>query len=102
MGKLAKKWKQAAKCHPGVREDDGTSLSEGLSTVVEGPTLQDILQSITSTREALETKIDTLGAKFGILQDDHRRLAERITNVEWTLPEIPPELSNIKERLTTV
>ncbi|KAJ1171368.1 hypothetical protein NDU88_003231 [Pleurodeles waltl] len=65
-------------------------MADNLPSDLEGPTRGDILQAIAATHEALETKIDTLGAEFGVLKDDHRRLAERITVVKrdlrWSCP----------------
>ena len=66
------------------------------SDTLEGPPLADILQAITSSREALETKIDTLATAMGLLQDDHHWLAERVTTTERELAGIPLELVNMK------
>ncbi|KAJ1104621.1 hypothetical protein NDU88_002031 [Pleurodeles waltl] len=65
-----------------------------------GPTLRDILQAITATREALETKIDTLATDLGLLRDDHRRLAERIATADREIADIPPAIDLAEGRLT--
>ena len=75
---------------------DGTAARRPSS---EGPTLADIMQAITASREALETKIDTLATDMGILRDDHRRLSERVTTVEREMTEVPSSLLSMKERL---
>ncbi|KAJ1186428.1 hypothetical protein NDU88_003209 [Pleurodeles waltl] len=46
------------------------------------PTLQDILQAIIALREALGTKIDTLGTDLGLLRDDHRYLTKLVTGTD--------------------
>ncbi|KAJ1197787.1 hypothetical protein NDU88_001635 [Pleurodeles waltl] len=40
------------------------------------PTLQDVIQAIAPTREALGKKIDAMNTDLGLLRDDHRHLAE--------------------------
>ena len=64
-----------------------------------GPSLTDIMQAITASREALETKIDTLATDMGLLRDDHRRLAERVTTTEREITEVSPRLSSLGSRL---
>ena len=77
------------------RSDDSISRN----STQEGPTLTDIMQAITATREALEAKMDTLATDMGILRDDHRRLTERVTTIERETAEIPPSLQTMKESL---
>ncbi|KAJ1117915.1 hypothetical protein NDU88_006111 [Pleurodeles waltl] len=67
-----------------------------------GLTQQDILQAITASQEALETKIDTLGAEFGLLKDDHCRLAERVTVVKREFLEVLTSISDARLRLTSM
>ncbi|KAJ1104954.1 hypothetical protein NDU88_002362 [Pleurodeles waltl] len=67
----------------GSSQDDGVPASP--VGPPGGPTLEDILQVITASREALETTIDMLGADLGILKDDHRRMVERVTTAEREL-----------------
>ncbi|KAJ1117193.1 hypothetical protein NDU88_005393 [Pleurodeles waltl] len=52
--------------------DEDPSMEENAQ---QGPTLRDVIQVITATMEAVETKIDTLGADLSNLRDDHYRLA---------------------------
>ncbi|KAJ1198987.1 hypothetical protein NDU88_002825 [Pleurodeles waltl] len=68
---------------------------------LEGPQLQDILQAITSLG-TLEAKIDLLGAELGLIKDDHRRLAERVTTAEPTLQDIPLDLRETQEQFTSM
>ncbi|KAJ1127300.1 hypothetical protein NDU88_005703 [Pleurodeles waltl] len=68
-------------------------------TLAGGPTLGDILQAITASCEALETKIDSLGVEFGLLKDDHRWLAERVTSVEREVADIPAAVASTQVQL---
>ncbi|KAJ1155359.1 hypothetical protein NDU88_008089 [Pleurodeles waltl] len=56
------------------------TMTCNLEPVIEGPptsrSLQDILHAITTSREALEMKTNTLGADLGVLKGDRRQLAE--------------------------
>ncbi|KAJ1091829.1 hypothetical protein NDU88_004944 [Pleurodeles waltl] len=85
---------------PAWRGATQESLTMLLIQAVPVPTLQDFLQVITTTREALETKIDTLRADLGILKDYHRRLAGRATTRERTLIELQPDIPAVRYRLT--
>ncbi|KAJ1159918.1 hypothetical protein NDU88_000422 [Pleurodeles waltl] len=84
--------------------DDSRKIIRG--TVNKAPTerppasstLQDILQAITASREALKTKTDTLATDVGILREDQKQLAERVTLVERDLAEIPLVLSSADRR----
>ncbi|KAJ1103671.1 hypothetical protein NDU88_001092 [Pleurodeles waltl] len=83
---------------PGRKKDTGdlcqtrdTPAEEpGTSTVTGGPlleerksaTLDTILQATAAVREALELKINTTVTDLVLLQDDHRRLTERVTSPE--------------------
>ncbi|KAJ1173915.1 hypothetical protein NDU88_005739 [Pleurodeles waltl] len=74
MGNATKKRKQIAN-HAPLLNACGTPVPEAemptpkLSSQM-GQTLRDILQAITGTRKALETKINTLAADMGILRNE--------------------------------
>ncbi|KAJ1180459.1 hypothetical protein NDU88_005680 [Pleurodeles waltl] len=80
---------------PGALEQQEVSLAQTGS-----PTLGDILQVITASCEALEMKIDTLGAEFGLLKDDHRPLAERVATVEREVADVPATMTGAQSRLS--
>ncbi|KAJ1100921.1 hypothetical protein NDU88_005996 [Pleurodeles waltl] len=65
-------------------------------------TLQDVLQAIAASRTALEVKIDTLSIDQVLLQDDHKRLAERVTTTERDLADANPTLALTNNRLNTI
>ncbi|KAJ1191030.1 hypothetical protein NDU88_000347 [Pleurodeles waltl] len=66
------------------------------------PTLQDVLRAIAASWIALEVKIDTLSIDLGILQDDHKRLAERDTTMERDVVDVVPALAIANTRLNTI
>ncbi|KAJ1109849.1 hypothetical protein NDU88_007207 [Pleurodeles waltl] len=76
---------------PRVGEDEGLS---------EGPSLGDIMQAITFSRESLETKIDSLVVDLGLLREDQRRLEEQVMTTERTLEALNPGLTASEERIT--
>ncbi|KAJ1123964.1 hypothetical protein NDU88_002431 [Pleurodeles waltl] len=64
------------------------------------PSLADIMQAITFTRESLKTKIDSLAVDPGLLREDQCRLAERVTATERTLGALGPGLTAAEARIT--
>ncbi|KAJ1136690.1 hypothetical protein NDU88_003105 [Pleurodeles waltl] len=85
----------------GLLARPGTLEQQDVSPTPTGsPTLADILQAITATRNALETKIDTLVAEYGLLKDDHRCLAERVTMMEREVTDIPAAMTGAQAQLT--
>ncbi|KAJ1105641.1 hypothetical protein NDU88_003046 [Pleurodeles waltl] len=80
---------------PGTLEQQDVS-----PTQIGSPTLGDILQGITASRESLEMKIDTLGAEFGLLKDDHRCLDERVATVETEVTDVPAAMTGAQAGLT--
>ena len=70
MGKPNIKKDQEGDGAPGGSASEPSETPEGVTsrrTNQEGPTLTDIMQAITATREALEMKMDTLATGVGIL-----------------------------------
>ncbi|KAJ1156451.1 hypothetical protein NDU88_009170 [Pleurodeles waltl] len=55
-----------------------------------------------ASQKALETKIDTLGAELGILKDDHRRLAKRVTTDEKMITELPDDMTTLRKCLANM
>ncbi|KAJ1101453.1 hypothetical protein NDU88_006521 [Pleurodeles waltl] len=64
----------------------------------DDPTLQDVLQAITASRVALEGKIDALATDLTVLQDDHRRLAEKVSTTDKQLKELLPEMQSERRK----
>ncbi|KAJ1082383.1 hypothetical protein NDU88_002551 [Pleurodeles waltl] len=55
------------------------------------PTLQDVLQAITASCEALEWKMYALATDYTILRDDHRHLAKKVATTENQVKKLLPE-----------
>ncbi|KAJ1128686.1 hypothetical protein NDU88_007061 [Pleurodeles waltl] len=66
------------------------------------PTLQDVLQAIVASREALEVKNNMLGIDLGILRVDHRRISERVTATEREISETIPTVAAVGGRMDSV
>ncbi|KAJ1080993.1 hypothetical protein NDU88_001180 [Pleurodeles waltl] len=64
------------------------------------PSLGDIMQAITFTREGLETKINSLAVDLDQLRKGQRRLAERVTATEQTMGGLSPGLTAAEARIT--
>ncbi|KAJ1192390.1 hypothetical protein NDU88_001697 [Pleurodeles waltl] len=64
------------------------------------PSLGDIMQAITFTRDSLETKMDSLAVNLGLLREDQCRLADRVTETEQTLGALSPGLTAAEARIT--
>ncbi|KAJ1204121.1 hypothetical protein NDU88_007902 [Pleurodeles waltl] len=68
----------------------------------EGVTLQNMLQAITDSGEACETKINTLVTDLGVLCDYHKCLVERVTTSERDTSDLTPALTSANEPLTNL
>ncbi|KAJ1095557.1 hypothetical protein NDU88_000719 [Pleurodeles waltl] len=66
----------------------------------QDPTLQDILQAITASREILERKIDALATDLTILRDDHRRLSEKVSTTGKQVKEILPKINDTTKNMS--
>ncbi|KAJ1100470.1 hypothetical protein NDU88_005556 [Pleurodeles waltl] len=64
------------------------------------PTLQDVIQAIVASWEALEQKTVALSTDVGLLRDDHRRLVECVTVTERELSKTTPVVAEANKRLT--
>ncbi|KAJ1194275.1 hypothetical protein NDU88_003564 [Pleurodeles waltl] len=53
----------------------------------QAATLDTVIQATAASREALELMIDTVMTYVGLLQDDQRGLAEKVTTTECFLEE---------------
>ncbi|KAJ1120414.1 hypothetical protein NDU88_008583 [Pleurodeles waltl] len=102
MGKINKRRDMANEA--GDHRDDLVSLpaESARSAATEAPSLGDIMQGITSTRESLELKIDTLTLDLGLLWEDQRRLAERVATTEKTVEELKPTLATTGDQVTAL
>ena len=102
MGKSTRQ-KEMGTIEAGQDDQEGslrpTDTGTAQSLRTEGPSLADILQAITTSREVLETKIDTLATDMGLLRDNHRRLAERVTTNEREMSEVSPMLTSMRSRM---
>ncbi|KAJ1197017.1 hypothetical protein NDU88_000880 [Pleurodeles waltl] len=49
------------------------------------------LQEIRESRMAVEHRIDSIALDLGILRDDHKKLADKVSAVEGTLTELVPQ-----------
>ncbi|KAJ1160503.1 hypothetical protein NDU88_001005 [Pleurodeles waltl] len=81
---------------PGSQVTNRTHLMEKMGD----PTLQEILQAITASREVLEGNIDAFAADLIILSDDHRRLGEKLTLAAKQIEEILPSVSNAAKTIS--
>ena len=84
----------------GEHQQGGTGVRQTEKS--EGPSLTDIMQAINASREALESKIDTLATDMGLLRDDHRKLADRVTSAEKDITVIAPGLTLLSSQLREV
>ncbi|KAJ1154163.1 hypothetical protein NDU88_006917 [Pleurodeles waltl] len=102
MGKSTKRRETAQDA--GGRSEDPAPPREAADTVgdTESPSLGDIMQAITSSRESLEHKIDTLALDLGLLREDQRRLAERVAMTEKTVSEIRPQMKLTVDRVAAL
>ncbi|KAJ1145703.1 hypothetical protein NDU88_011988 [Pleurodeles waltl] len=66
------------------------------------PTLQDVMQAIAASQEALEQKVDAISADLGLLHDDHRCLLEWVTTTERKLSETISAVTVASNRLNDV
>ena len=105
MGKTTRR-KEAGVFEPGQEEQIGDHQQEGAvmrnTEVKEGPSLADIMQAIKASREALESKIDTLATDMGLLRDDHRKLTERVASTEKEITGMSPELKLLRSQMNEV
>ncbi|KAJ1152303.1 hypothetical protein NDU88_005078 [Pleurodeles waltl] len=106
MGKTNKKKDTAGV--PGTQQDCTASSPTNmvqttpLDVPVGEPSLGDILQAITSSREILESKIDTLATDLGLLREDQRCLAESVAIVEQNMDDLKLEVTVVGHWVTTL
>ncbi|KAJ1130507.1 hypothetical protein NDU88_008859 [Pleurodeles waltl] len=102
MGKAAKKKDAGADRTELLPRANTQEIMTFPRQTLGGLTLADILQAIMATRESLETNLNTLGAEFGLLKDDYRRFAERVTTVEGDFAEVPTSMTMAQSRLSAL
>lgn len=95
MGKLPKKKDRDETLACKTTEEKERALTQMEHS--GNPTLQDILQAITSSSERLEGKIDSLSLDMGLLQDDLKKLADRVKTNEGQLAEALPGIAIMKQ-----
>ncbi|KAJ1193978.1 hypothetical protein NDU88_003273 [Pleurodeles waltl] len=66
------------------------------------PTLQDVLQAIAASREALEVKIDILSIDLGLLRSDNRLLSESVTATEREISKAIPTVAAVGGQMNSV
>ena len=95
-----------AKLAPGIPKDP--LPKEHLSTAINTLTLpipeqtidklDRILDAIEHTREQVETKIGEVLVGLGLLHEDHKKLAERVTQSEYTLRDLQPKTTGTQSQ----
>ena len=83
------------------RSPDSPDMMQLLQATLEGHSKQfdKILQAIQDTKTTLETKIDTVALDLGILRADHRKLAERVTELESGSLTVQPTIHQLQKEV---
>ncbi|KAJ1113187.1 hypothetical protein NDU88_001442 [Pleurodeles waltl] len=58
-----------------------------------------ILAAIEDTKESLERKIETMATDINLLWEDHKKLADRVADAEFTLVQTRPTILSHNEKL---
>ncbi|KAJ1208687.1 hypothetical protein NDU88_004070 [Pleurodeles waltl] len=59
-----------------------------------------ILAAIQDSKTALESQIATLVGEVGLLQDDHKKLKDRVKETEEIMHETTPQVKALMQKLT--
>ena len=59
--------------------------------------LDRILAAIVTTRESLETKVDSVAVGLNLLRDDHRKLTYRVSQSEKDITELKPAVVEVQK-----
>ena len=92
MGKPRLKTGTQSEAEPTPREQMNADSQEQRTFASK---LDKILSAISSTRESLESRIDSVAEGLNLLRDDHRKLKEGVAQSEKTLDAIQPTLSDL-------
>ncbi|KAJ1164655.1 hypothetical protein NDU88_005089 [Pleurodeles waltl] len=85
----------------GARLEVGTAGSAELNRDLTRETnLDSILQIVQSSREALESKIDTLTVDLTLLREDHRQLTDRVVTNEKSLEQLAPNCQKLTKNMS--
>ena len=82
-------------------EQDENVMLRGLESTLDIHTHQfeKILNAIKETKCALEAKIDTVALDVGLLRADHKKLTDRVTEVESTNAAMRPTVQQLQKEV---
>ena len=61
-----------------------------------------ILAAIRDTKCALEAKIDTVALDVGLLREDHKKLADRVSEIEFTHSTVRPSVQQLQKEVKNI